>query len=62
MSQDITFCMEEDCTNRSCFRHRNHACPGFVHSYAFLRNTELCPLFIEEQNTGRLQSEESKSG
>ena len=54
MNQDITFCMEDGCNNEECFRHRKHACPGFAHSFAYLGNTEYCPLNKEkeEENNG----------
>lgn len=47
-SQDITFCMEDECKNVDCFRHKTRTKPG-IHSYAFLRNTEYCPLYVEEE-------------
>ena len=47
INQDITFCMEE-CDNGECFRNKNNARVGCPHSFAYLRNTELCPLNNEE--------------
>lgn len=45
-SQDITFCMENECKNVDCYRHKTKAGPG-IHSYAFLRDTMYCPLSLE---------------
>lgn len=43
INQDITFCMEE-CDNEECFRNKNNAKIDWPHSFAYLRNTEYCPL------------------
>ena len=49
MNQDITFCME-DCDNLDCIRNRKQAVISTPHSFAYLRNTEYCPRYQEEQN------------
>ncbi len=49
MNKDITFCIEE-CKNNKCLRNKNNTIIGTIHSYAYLRNTELCPIFNNEKN------------
>lgn len=45
-NDDITFCMDE-CNNYDCFRNRKRAITGRPHSFAYLKNTELCENFKE---------------
>lgn len=41
--QDIVFCME-DCDNEDCPKNRYRVIMCRPHNFAYLRNTEYCPL------------------
>ena len=41
--QNLVFCMEE-CDREDCSRNRYRAITCQPHSFAYLRNTEYCPL------------------
>ena len=44
MTDDITFC-GSDCNNKKCFRHpSNIREPRIPHSFAYLKDTDDCPL------------------
>ena len=47
MSADITWCIEANCPETTCFRNTKNmqkdATPW--HSYAKLKDTQLCPMF-----------------
>lgn len=48
MSDDITFCGSE-CNNKKCFRHpSNIAEPNIHHSFAYLKDTDMCPMKKQE--------------
>lgn len=44
MTDDITFCGSE-CKNKKCFRHpSNIKEPRIPHSFAYLKDTDYCPM------------------
>ena len=59
-SDDITFCLQENCHVARCERHpSNIKHPELPHSYAMLYQTDCCPLITTQK---RLMSEGKKSG
>lgn len=42
-SEDITYCINENCDYMKCFRNPKHIKLPIPHSFAFLENTEDCP-------------------
>ena len=45
--EDITFCMD-DCDNMECIRNKIRPKMKTYNSYAFLKNTDYCPLSSKE--------------
>lgn len=44
MGDDITFCMNENCKHKKCFRHNSNIKDRTIpHSYAIFEGTEDCP-------------------
>ena len=41
-SEDITYCMNENCNEMKCFRNPKHIKQMIPHSFAFLEGTEDC--------------------
>ena len=41
-SEDITFCMKDDCDNMMCLRNPNHIKLSIPHAYAWLEGTDDC--------------------
>lgn len=41
-SEDITYCMNENCNKMKCFRNPKHIKLPIPHSFEFLENTEDC--------------------
>ena len=49
-SDDITWCTEDKCKNKDCFRNPvNMRNKVGLHSFAMFHNTEECPLFKEKK-------------
>ena len=44
ISDDISFCMNDKCRDRSCFRNpKNIRIPYIAHSFMYFENTDECP-------------------
>ena len=43
-SEDITYCMNQNCNYMKCFRNPKHIKQHWMmHSFMYLENTEYCP-------------------